>query len=213
MKIVRSKRKTLCIHIDPHGEIILRAPMGMSDEAVLRFAEEKRGWIESKSALVRSRAQAFSEFYAFKKVLIRGAVYEIKETPNIRTAKIKQGYVAVPLGKPQAALAAVRRYGEEFLRVRIDEICRQSGLTYSNLMIRSYKSKWGLCRQDGSISLNWRLIMLPDSLIDYVIYHELCHRIHMDHSQKLWSILNKYYPNSNICRKNIKNYSNFCNYP
>ena len=75
------------------------------------------------------------------------------------------------------------------------------GITYRDLRISGAKSKWGSCSETGMITLSWRLMMCPKEAIDYVIIHELCHRIHMDHSEDFWNEVEKRMPDYRTWKK------------
>ena len=70
----------------------------------------------------------------------------------------------------------------------------ETGLTPKKVMFRSNQSRWGSCSSERHISLNWKLICQAPALIDYVIVHELCHLVHMNHSEKFWNLLGSYLP-------------------
>ena len=68
-------------------------------------------------------------------------------------------------------------------------------LKVKEIKVRSYKNRWGSCSSNGNISYNWKLIMAPEKIIDYVIIHELCHLIHFNHSRDYWGEVSKKLPN------------------
>jgi predicted metal-dependent hydrolase len=68
------------------------------------------------------------------------------------------------------------------------------GVSVASLRITSGKSVWGSCTSTGAISLSWRLLLVPESLRDYVIVHELCHRKYMSHGPRFWALVGKYVP-------------------
>ena len=69
------------------------------------------------------------------------------------------------------------------------------GVKPSSISTRTYSKRWGSCSSKGDITFNWRIIMAPHSVIDYVVIHELCHLVHHNHSPKYWRTVKSFYPN------------------
>jgi predicted metal-dependent hydrolase len=67
-------------------------------------------------------------------------------------------------------------------------------ISFGSISLREQKSRWGSCSSLGNLNFNWRLAHHPPAVIDYVIIHELAHRLHMDHSSAFWSVVKKYDP-------------------
>lgn len=68
------------------------------------------------------------------------------------------------------------------------------GLSYKNILIRGQRTRWGSCSPTGNITLNWKLLMAPVEIVDYVIIHELSHRKYMNHSSRFWQFVERYCP-------------------
>ncbi len=72
---------------------------------------------------------------------------------------------------------------------------QKMGLSYNRVVIRDQKSRWGSCSCLKNLNFNWRLIMAPEPVMDYVIVHELCHLKEMSHSKSFWNLVARYCPN------------------
>ena len=68
------------------------------------------------------------------------------------------------------------------------------GVNPASAGVKGYKSRWGSCHSDGRVYFNWRIIVAPHSIVDYVVAHELCHLVHHDHSKKFWKLLGTIIP-------------------
>jgi predicted metal-dependent hydrolase len=85
----------------------------------------------------------------------------------------------------------LRRKAKAFLPGELERLSKIHGLIYSQLKIRKSKTRWGSCSSKRSINLSFYLILLPEHLIEYVILHELCHTIEMNHSPAFWALLDR----------------------
>ena len=89
---------------------------------------------------------------------------------------------------------------------RLIKISKKTGLSFNKVSIRNQKTRWGSCSFANNISLNIKLINLPEKLIDYVIYHVLVHTVEKNHSSNFWNLLNHYLPESKKLNKELNNY-------
>ena len=105
-----------------------------------------------------------------------------------------------------------RQYGRfkkstaDFAHTRLQHFSKQYGFSYHKLSIRNQKSRWGSCSRKGDISLNYRIIFLPERLADYIIVHELCHTREMNHSKRFWALVAMAIPDHRERRKEIRRY-------
>jgi predicted metal-dependent hydrolase len=114
-----------------------------------------------------------------------------------------------PLIVPKAALET---FSKELAKKELPRYFEQKAselpFEWQKLYIRSQKTKWGTCSSKGNISLNWRLIKCPMDIWDYLIVHELCHTVHMNHSKAFWELVKKHHPNVNAAHKWLKSDGN-----
>ena len=85
-----------------------------------------------------------------------------------------------------------RTQAKVLIKKRVDELSPQMGLTYNRIIIRGQKTRWGSCSNKRNLSFNWKLIMTPEPVIDYVIIHELAHLEEMNHTKSFWALVKKH---------------------
>ena len=103
---------------------------------------------------------------------------------------------------------ALRHEAKRVLPARLQALAAQHGFTYSGLRIANTKSRWGSCSTLRHINLSLSLMLLPNHLLDYVILHELCHTVEMNHSARFWALMNRVTNNSALAlRKELKGYT------
>ena len=94
-----------------------------------------------------------------------------------------------PAPLSEDAERALRNRAKRELPARLLELAARHGLSVSRVSVRNQRWRWGSCSRSGHICLNWRLVMVPDAVRDYVLIHELMHLKRMDHSPKFWKLV------------------------
>lgn len=109
--------------------------------------------------------------------------------------------------KPVYSSEKIRSYMEKLrpvLRHRVDYYAGIMGVNYGRITIRDQKTRWGSCSSAGNLNFNWRLALLPEELLDYVVVHELAHRMEMNHSERFWAQVGRIIPDYKEKRKRLK---------
>jgi len=105
---------------------------------------------------------------------------------------------------------ALRQKAQSVLPALLAKLAVLHGFTYSCIKIRKSRSLWGSCSSKKAINLSLYLMLLPEHLIDYVLLHELCHTVHMNHGPAFWNLLNKCTENkARELRKEIRGYRRY----
>lgn len=199
-RIFRSRRRTLTITVS-EGKVVVRAPLGASDELVGRFVAEKEGWILKK--IEEQTGGEFADVMEGKTLLDDGVRKPVKY--GAARSEEKGGEFFLKNEK------AVRPFFEGtrclFLPDEVFELSRRTGMMPADVSVRDFKARWGCCDADGRIRLNWRLVMLPPALREYVLIHELCHLKEMNHSAAFWKLVGKHCGDYRQRRRLLKKYS------
>lgn len=104
--------------------------------------------------------------------------------------------------------AIYRDAAREYFPKRVSYFSHVLGVSYGKITIRDQKTRWGSCSSKGNLSFNWRLILAPPNVLDYVVVHELCHRKEMNHSQRFWALVESVMPEYREYRKWLKENGN-----
>ena len=110
---------------------------------------------------------------------------------------------------PAQRAALTQRYiaaAKEYFPKRAAYFQQFTGGAYNRITIRDQKTRWGSCSAKGTLSFNWRLMLAPPAILDYVVVHELCHLTHMNHSAAFWQAVAEVYPDYHTARKWLKDH-------
>lgn len=199
-RIVRSRRRTLTITVS-EGEVVVRAPLGASDELVGRFVAEKEGWILKK--IEEQTGGEFADVMEGKTLLDDG----VRKPVKYGAARSEEKGGEFFLKNEKAVRPFFERTRCLFLPDEVFELSRRTGMMPADVSVRDFKARWGCCDADGRIRLNWRLVMLPPALREYVLIHELCHLKEMNHSAAFWKLVGKHCGDYRQRRRLLKKYS------
>jgi predicted metal-dependent hydrolase len=188
----RARRVRVTVARDGSVEVVLpqRLPMRAADEAV----RELRPWIDRRLAEAdRQRAAVLARGDTLPYL---GETLRVQAEPG-RTRVTRRGDdLLVPDGPERHAAIErwYRRMARREIEPRLDRACAIAGLTYTRLTIRDQRTRWGSCSRSGAMSFNWRLLLAPAAVLDYVIWHEACHLEFLDHSPRFWGLVARYCP-------------------
>ncbi len=101
---------------------------------------------------------------------------------------------------------AYRQHARWLLAQKTWQWAQKMGVTYGKITIRQQATRWGSCSGRGNLNFNWKLALVPEELVDYVVVHELAHRREMNHSPKFWKIVEEQLPDYRERRKKLRDY-------
>lgn len=173
-RIIRSRRKSIAIQMKENGDVEVRAPYYATDRQIADFVESRQDWILAKR-------QEIMDYLNTLPVL----------SP---TEQAKLDYFEKKF----------RKAAKEYIPYRVSYFHRLTGGHYTSITIRDQKSRWGSCSGTGTLSFNYRLMMAPPKILDYVVVHELCHLTHMNHSKDFWNMVESILPDYKESRQWLK---------
>lgn len=120
--------------------------------------------------------------------------------------KYQNAPAVAPMTRQQ--LQALAREAAQWFPVRAKFYAPRIGVTYGRITIRAQQTRWGSCSSQGNLNFNCLLMMAPEYVRDYVVIHELCHRVHMDHSPAFWATVERHCPGYRTAKQWLKDHGN-----
>ncbi len=211
MRIIRTKRKTLSIEVHPDGEVLVRAPLRLAKKLIDQVVEEKQDWIQRKLAGFEKQraAQPLRSFIPGESYLYLGQKYPLNLCDRVRPAlALEQERFLLARGALERAEEVFAGwYRAEAQRVFTERLAYYAAVTAlhpKRLRLSSACTRWGSYSTSGTLSLNWRLIMAPPAILDYVILHELAHMKIKNHQRAFWELVEKMLPDYAARRQWLK---------
>ena len=166
---------------------------------------ELRGWIDRRlRALDRAGAEIAR---APGTVPYLGEELTLVAQPGRTRAHRRGSELLVPEGDPLEAVERwYRNQARKEVAPRLDAAVARAGLRYTRLTIRGQRTRWASCSTTGAMSFNWRLLLAPPEILDYVVEHEVAHLTHMDHSPRFWALLESRVPDWRAHARWLKRY-------
>lgn len=196
-----SKRRSIALQI-VGGELRIRAPLGVSTQDIDALVAKKRPWIVKHLHL--SVAQAAPNWLRKRCVPLHGVLRTIhvqhaKTTAvvlsdNVITLSLSARTSVTDVKLAQLLKQWFRQQAIVWFTQRVLFWQQKMELAPSAVMVGNWKTKWGYCKSNAELGFNWRLLMAPEWVADYVIVHELAHLRYMNHSAKFWQLVQQFYP-------------------
>ena len=220
--IIRTSRrkKTITLTIEPEGKIIIRASVRTSDSKLALIVKSKAEWIIKKlhslNNLLPAATKEFVSGESFS-YLSRHLRLKILRDPDKKKPVVKlygsrlqvAFYRANRNGKyseeiRDAITEWYRKLAAKRITERVTIYAGKIGLSKPGVIIRNQQKRWGSCNKNGELRFNWRIIMAPLSLVDYVVVHELCHIKYKNHSRLFWKYLGTIMPDYEKRKEKIR---------
>lgn len=218
LRIVRTdRRKTLLIEVD-NPVVTVKVPKTLSNKRLEALLMKRRIWIKDKLQKqeemppLRPKEYVNGEAFAYL-----GRTYRLKivDGSNDDPVKLRKGYLEVPVakeecheGRESSIKDSLTEWYSSHALTRLKNKCsryaKALGVEPASIKVDDYKTRWGSCSSSGNLSFNWRIILAPHSIVDYIVVHELCHMLEHNHSDRYWKHVANIIPNYKECREWLK---------
>ncbi|WP_129596474.1 M48 family metallopeptidase [Anaerophilus nitritogenes] len=211
--IKRSDRKTFEIRIEPPDLVILKAPKKAKEEEMIEVLKRKEKWIQNKLDCLKEISCIQKQYINGENFLYVGKNYSLQIIIN-PTAKnsvemVDKKLIVTMKEKDQKALKdiIVKWYAQKALEKIVDRINyfqKYFEVMPNKITMKNQKTRWGSCSSKRNLNFNFRIIMAPSEVIDYLVVHEMCHLVHMNHSKQFWELVESIIPDYKKRREWLK---------
>lgn len=213
-----ARARHVSLKVSFQGTVEVVVPTGFDRKEIPEILDRRRRWIARTLKRIEHQRQALPPEH----LEVRPTTLELRsraETWTVDYNPTPQGSVTLTQSGPQTLAfsgaddpethrALLRGWLQRKARAEfqswLQELSQRCDLAYSRLSVRGQTSRWGSCSSQQSISLNYKLLFLPPSQVNYVLIHELCHTVHMNHSKAFWALVARYCPTRDRDRADLK---------
>jgi predicted metal-dependent hydrolase len=189
--------------------LVVVVPKGFDQRRIPPLLQKKKRWIENASERIDEQRKLLeSEPLGGlpERMALRGIseewTIELRPTKSPQTRIVERPGHHLLLSGDTANIrvcrAALRRWlnrkAHEQIKPRLVRLAEEHGFKLGRILVRSQRTRWGSCSRRKTVSLNLKLLFIPQDLAQYVLIHELCHTVHLNHSKKFWALLNHHEP-------------------
>lgn len=206
--VIRSKRKTISLEVKTDASLIIRAPLFVSEEKIYNLFRQKKPWIERtvKKMLCRKNEIPRKVFSEGEDFFFLGKAYRLRVSETGQDEiRIEEDSLVVSrkyLDNPRPVfLQWYYRQAARIFHERTVWFSSSARVACRSIRISQGRTKWGSCAGLGNLTFNWRLVMAPLHIIDYVVAHEVAHIHERNHSRRFWKKVSELFPEYEVCKK------------
>ncbi len=213
--VFSSRAKYIRIKLSNTGELSVTLPKRYAQKKAHYFISSKTDWIEKQLSRLpeKSAFDSIPPTIALELIEQSWSVELSKKTYNgviLEVSAEKQLTISGQIDDIEMVKKVINKWMQKMCRPifssMMQEIAEEHGFYYKRLSIRSQKTRWGSCSSDKNINLNSKLLMMPEDVVRYVMIHELCHTLEMNHSPRFWALVEECDPLFKQHRKKLKEY-------
>lgn len=209
----RARNVTLKVSRRRGLEVVV--PEGFDHQLVPEIISSRQSWIDGQLERFESLPGRFEENWPPQRLSLEaaGVTFDLayREVAGDRL-NLNQQNTGIEITLPpdadnetlvQLFVSWLKGYAKHHCTSVANELSDQSGLQFKKLVVRGQKTRWGSYSSRGTLSLNYKLLFLPERLLRHVILHELSHSVHMNHSDEFWGLLNTLDPDTRLHDKQL----------
>ncbi|MCF0147675.1 MAG: M48 family metallopeptidase [Clostridium sp.] len=194
-KVIFKNKKNLSMKLNSSSELEIYAPLDISIDYIEKILRSKEKWLITninkikKSIINNDYTKIYflgNEFTSNIEFSDVDNIYFENDILFIKSRNLDNTYIGSLLSNWYKIQADI------IVKNRVDKLATIYSLFPSKTIIRNQKTRWGSCNSKKEIRLNWRLVLMPYYVMDYIIIHELYHLKHMNHSKDFWNLVEKY---------------------
>lgn len=200
-RVVRSARKSIAVSVSAKNEITVRCGWEVHDKTIEKFLDSRSDWIEKVVLRNSKKLAANDDVIELESIYVGGTKFPLvicgKNEITTEGVFVKS--------KTDICKLYIKTFFADF-KERVEELARQYRFFPAEISVKDYTGRWGCCDAQNNLIFNYKLFMLPKSLQDYVIIHELCHTICHNHSNAFWRLVGEILPDYKQCRRDLRNF-------
>ncbi|AFZ67744.1 M48 family metallopeptidase [Deinococcus peraridilitoris] len=201
-----ARRRTLALRVTREG-VTLHAPQHLSEAEVWRWVEQKREWIEKARQHFDARCPPVYQFVDGEKLPCLGEELTVRRTPG-RTARRSGNVLEVPDGDTERVRRAVeawyRAQALAFFTPLAHDLARRLNREVRAVKLTNARTRWGSCTASGELRLNWRVLLGPRAVAEYLCAHEVAHLREFNHSVRFWRLVAVLMPEYAAARAHLR---------
>jgi hypothetical protein len=209
----RNRRTFELKWMNPH-ELRVRVPLGTSRKTIDQLIHDKDTWIQrSRKRMMMRDSEQKSNYLEAEVIQYLGKWMPFRWEKAPHSFRLHMGpdaFVLMGDGSSEAAQAVIeqayRGRAKEIFQARVSFFAERLGVGVNQIRVKSQKSRWGSCSSKGNLNFNWHAIVMPPEVVDYLVVHECCHLLQMNHSKDFWALVESLCPNYREYRKWLKDH-------
>ncbi len=223
MKVIHEKegfRKTYSLRINEEGAIVVKTNKLTTTKELEEIIKRHNRWIEKRISVFNSKSLELKlELKNGDIIQVLGSKYYLKLCINSKKVRPKvyfEDYNIIIESSKILNYEEKKEYVRKFLVKLSKEVFEERtafyaskyNFKYNRISVKAQKSKWGSCSSKGNLNFNWKLLLFPIKILDYVVIHEVCHLKEMNHSSDFWDLVLIECPDYKNCRKWLRTREN-----